>query len=148
ATPYTGTVTLTSSSGSTLLTIPVNFTVSTTGTGSTVLTVSPTTLTFNYRTGDAAPAAQQVSISTSPSATNFTATTTSPWISLSGAPGLTPGTLNVTLNTASLSPGTQTGTITINAQGATSQTVTVTANVTAPPVLTVNSSSATFSYRT
>jgi hypothetical protein len=146
---YSGTVTVAAGNG-TSVTIQVNLTTTTAGPSTPVLTVTPTTLTFNYRTGDPAPSAQGIQISSTNGSATFSATTNASWISLSQASGSTPSTLNISLNTGQLTQGQQTGTITITAPSASGspQNITVTANVTSPPVLTLNTASTSFSYRT
>src|SRR5207248_190863 len=57
ATPYTGAVTITPTGG-TAVTVPVSLTV----TAPAAVSATPTTLTFAFRAGDAAPASQPVSV--------------------------------------------------------------------------------------
>ena len=146
---YTGTVTISGNNGSSL-TLQVTLSTSSTGPATPVLSVGTTSLSFNYKKGDPTPTALPVQISASGVAVNFTVTPSANWISVSQTTGSTPSTLNVTLNTANLAVGTQTGTITVAAPGASNspQTINVTANVTAPPVLSLSVSSASFNYRT
>src|SRR2546429_537368 len=94
------TVTITGTSGTlshtTTLALTVNTTVST-------LTVTPTTLSFNYQIGSAVPGAQSVSVTASPAALSFTASTSGgTWLSAAPMNGTTPGTVSVTVNPASL----------------------------------------------
>src|SRR6266576_2321983 len=120
------TVTITGTSGTlshtTTLALTVNTTVST-------LTVTPTTLSFNYQIGSAVPGAQSVSVTASPAALSFTASTSGgTWLSAAPMNGTTPGTVSVTVNPASLTAGTYNGNVTISSPGATGspQTVQVT----------------------
>src|SRR5437667_11844704 len=97
------TVTITGTSGTlshtTTLALTVNTTVST-------LTVTPTTLSFNYQIGSAVPGAQSVSVTASPAALSFTASTSGgTWLSAAPMNGTTPGTVSVTDNPASLTAG-------------------------------------------
>src|SRR2546429_560493 len=83
-------------SHTTTLALTVNTTVST-------LTVTPTTLSFNYQIGSAVPGAQSVSVTASPAALSFTASTSGgTWLSAAPMNGTTPGTVSVTVNPASL----------------------------------------------
>src|SRR5581483_4037255 len=148
--PYQGTVTVPPNTGP-ALTIPVSLTVSTTSPSTPVLSVSPSSLTFNYRTGDPAPAAQNIQVGTTGGSTTYTATPSASWITVSPTSASTPGVVSVSVNTALLTQPTQTGTVTISASGAqgSPQIVSVTANVTTPPMLTVSvGNSTTFTYRT
>src|SRR5437870_3580145 len=120
------TVTITGTSGTlshtTTLALTVNTTVST-------LTVTPTTLSFNYQIGSAVPGAQSVSVTASPAALSFSASTSGgTWLSAAPMNGTTPGTVSVTVNPASLTAGTYNGNVTISSPGATGsqQTVQVT----------------------
>jgi uncharacterized protein (TIGR03437 family) len=149
ATAYPGTVTVTANNGTTV-NIQVNLTVSTSGAATPVLQVNPLSLTFNYRTGDPAPAAQNVQVVTVNGSTSYSATTNANWITVTPTSGSTPLTVAISVNPALLTQPTQTGTVTISAAGASSspQTVSVTANVTTPPSLTLSAGSTTFTYRT
>jgi uncharacterized protein (TIGR03437 family) len=146
---YTGTITLTASNGSTV-NITVTFNVGTTAPPTTTLAVSPNTLTFNYKQGDPAPAAQPVQISTNGASASFTVSTNVNWITLSQTSGTSPSTLNISVDPTRVPLGTNTGTVTVTSTGATNspQTITVTANVTSPPVLAVSASTTDFTYRT
>ncbi len=125
---YTGTITLTPSTGGSQ-TINVTMVV---GTGSS-LTVNPTSLTYNFTPGGTAPQAQQISV-TSPSGSSpisftYQATSESNFLQANTGGGnlangttlTTPVTLNATIDPtvlASLSAGvTHTGTITLTPVG-------------------------------
>jgi uncharacterized protein (TIGR03437 family) len=105
------------------------------------VSATPTSLTFSYRLGDTAPAAQTVTVSGG-SGLTFSATpsSTGNWLAASPATGTTPGSVSVSVNTANLTaPGTLNGTVTIagtgTAQGTT--TINVSVTVTAPlPTIT------------
>jgi uncharacterized protein (TIGR03437 family) len=88
------------------------------GTTSQTVTVAPTSLTFNFVPGGNVPAAQAVTVSTSDSsAVNISAQTNdgAKWLLITPANLTTPGTLNVSVNPASLTGGTYTGTVTVTA---------------------------------
>ena len=114
------------------------------------LNVSPSSLTFSYTTGAAAPAAQTFAVSSSGAALTYTVSTSGgTWLSATGA-GTTPSNVSVSVNPAGLAAGTYTGTVSVTSSGASNspQNVAVTLTVTSPPNLTVSSASLTFTYTT
>jgi uncharacterized protein (TIGR03437 family) len=129
-TPYTGTVTLTPSSGN-----PTTISVSLTVTPGASLVVSPTTLTFSNVQAGGATTSQTLSV-TGASGATFSATSDSPWLTVSPTSGSVPNTLTVTVNPANLAANATPyiGNITISGTGNTtgSTTVSVSATVTAP----------------
>lgn len=98
-------------------------------------TTSPGSLIFNTTYLGSNPAAQTVQVTSSSSTLAWTAISTASWLTVSPANGLTPGTLQVGVNSSTLTPGTYTGNVQIVSLGAatTTQLVTVTLNVVAPP---------------
>jgi uncharacterized protein (TIGR03437 family) len=135
---YNGNIQILPNGGNTV-NIPVTLTV----TAPPAVSATPTTLSFDYRLGDSAPAAQLLTVSGGGGgALAFTATPSSNgnWLVASPATGTTPGSVNVSINpSAFTTTGTFNGTVTVaGASGAPgSTTVTVTVNVTAPlPTLT------------
>jgi uncharacterized protein (TIGR03437 family) len=146
---YTGQVTITTSTGASFA-IPV--TLNTTGTGgavSPVLSLGTTSVNLTYRQGDPAPTGQTVQVTATNGNANFTVTTDSNWITVTPTSGSTPGTLTISLNPSLVRLGSQTGKVTVTAPGATGspQVITVTANVSAPPVLSLDTNAASFTYR-
>ncbi len=145
---YNGTVSV-SSPGQSTINIPVSFEV----VGSLPdLTVSPGSLTFNHQEGGAAPAAQQLSVTSGTTvAINVAASTSSGgnWLSATPSSGNTPQTVSVSVNPAGLSPGSYNGTVTVTSAGAgnSPQTANVTLNVTAAPTISLAPSSLTFNYQ-
>jgi Viral BACON domain len=125
-------------------------TVSAPVTAPTIL-VSPASLTYNYQSGGTAPAAQNVAVSSSGSAFNYTVSTSATWLTASPTSGSTPGSVSVSVSPQSLSAGTYTGTVTITSAGASNnpKTVAVTLNVTAAalPTLGVSPASLTYNYQ-
>lgn len=81
---------------------------------------SPASLTFSSVTGGTAPPSQTVSITSSSGVLGYTASASSTgnWLSV-GAPasGNTPGTITVSVNSASLGSGSYQGTITLTPSG-------------------------------
>lgn len=78
------------------------------------LTVTPTSLTFTAHAGGAAPAAKNVSVTSSGSARHFTVTTSAAWLTATPTSGTTPATVRVSANPAHLTAGTYTGTVRIS----------------------------------
>jgi uncharacterized protein (TIGR03437 family) len=131
---YNGNIALTPQGGGSTVNVPVTLTV----TAPPTVSATPTTLTFSYRVGDAAPAGQTVTVSggSASSALSF-GVTVSPagqWLVATPTTGTTPGTVTVSINTTGLSAQTYTGTVTIagtsGALGTT--TIQVSLTVTAP----------------
>ncbi|MFB3814850.1 MAG: beta strand repeat-containing protein [Terriglobales bacterium] len=147
---YSGTVTIASTgAANSPRTVPVTLTV--TAAALPNLSVTPASLSFSYQIGNAAPAAQNVSVSSSGAALNYTITKSAAWLSASPTSGSTPGTVAVSVNPGGLAAGTYTGTVTVASTGAanTPRTVGVTLTVTAAPVapnLQVSPSSLSFAY--
>jgi uncharacterized protein (TIGR03437 family) len=145
ANQYSGTVTITSagSSGSPI-NIPVTFNV----VAAQTFTASPTTLSFSYTVGTAAPAVQSFQLS-SGGAASFSVTTPSSasWLQVSPSSGTTPATLSVSVNTQGLAAGNYTAMITINSPysptaAAASVTVNLTVTqITVTPVTITNAAS-------
>jgi hypothetical protein len=147
---YNGTVTVTSSGASNSpLSVPVTLTVA----AQPNLTVSPSSLTFNFQIGGTAPASQTVSVGSTGAALSYTVTSSTvsggSWLSATPASSTTPGTETVSVNTSGLAAGTYTGTVRIAATSAgnSPQAVGVTLNVTSAPNLTVSPSSLTFNFQ-
>ena len=133
---YNGTISLVSSGGT--QTVPVTLVVSTTGTGggtSGNVTLSPTSMTFNYTQGGTVPGGQGFNVTTSSgngtSISYSVASTTATggnWLQTNVTSGFTPGAVNVVLNSSvvsALSPGTYTGTVTVSPNGGSPSTVSV-----------------------
>ena len=102
------------------------------------MTAAPATLTFSYETGQAAPAAQTVAVSTSGEPVSFTAAASGgAWLAVDRTSGIamagSPVTLTVTVAVDGLIPGSYTGRITLTSSNASNKaaTVSVTLAVTA-----------------
>ena len=129
---YTGIVMITPSGGL-AVGIPVTLTI----TAATSISTTPTSLTFDYRLGDAAPAAKQLTVSGSAGFT-ATATSTGNWLVATPTAGTAPGTVNVSINKDNVTAtGTLNGTVVVAATGGAtgSTTVNVTLTVTSLPTL-------------
>jgi uncharacterized protein (TIGR03437 family) len=127
ATPYNGRITLTFQNASTpAAVIPVKYTVN----AAQTVTVSPSqALTFSYPLGGAAPAAQQLNVSSTGGPVNFTVGTSSTggWLNVDATSGTTgasgnPKAINVTIDPSKIPAGTLAGAtlngaITIGAPG-------------------------------
>lgn len=131
------------------LTVPVTFIVLPAQT----LALSPSSMTFNYSIGSVVPAAQQLSVTSTGGALNFTVAVpaVATWLKASAQSGATPlsAPLNISVDPTGLVVGTYTGTLTVSspAAGNSPLTVSVTLNVAAlpVPVLTTVSNAASFS---
>jgi uncharacterized protein (TIGR03437 family) len=129
--------------------IPVTLTV----TAGTILP-SPTTLSFTQVQGGAAPPAQNVTVSGSPVALIFTATTSTTdgnaWLTVTPQTGTTPATLQIGLSAVAgtLPTGSYYGTVTITSAGAAGSPINipVTMTVVAPQTLIAVPASLSFSY--
>lgn len=129
---------------------PQTVAVTLTVTAAPTISLSTNTATFSYQIGAAAPAPQSVSVTTSTPGLTFGATSDMPWLSVTPASGTTPGSLAISLNTASLTtPGTFTGHITVTAAGTSNspQIITVTANVTSAPNIQASPSALSFAFQ-
>ncbi len=141
---YTGTVTVSSSSG-TPLTIGV--TLSVILDSSIVLVANPASFSFSSLTGAPGPAAQTMKVTVSGGNVVFQADVSAPpngkWLSVAPSVSLTPSLITVSVDPKALSPGTYNGSITLRVQGVanSSQVVPVTYTIqTAPlvPTITAN----------
>jgi uncharacterized protein (TIGR03437 family) len=99
-------------------------------------------LTFTQGSGATAPAAQTITVSSTPVSLTFAASavtaTGGSWLSVSPSSGSTTGTVQVSVNAGSLAVGTYTGSVTITASGASGSPITypVTLNVVTPITIT------------
>jgi len=136
-----GSLTL-SATGATSVTIPVSFTV----TAAPTIGANPTSLSFTAQQGGANPAVQTVSLSNTGGGTlNWSATETTPWLTVSPASGTGTGTVTVSVTTGSLTAGPQpAGSVTFSAPGATSVTIPVSFTVTAAPAISASPTSLSF----
>lgn len=114
------------------------------------LQTSPGSLTFTGNFQGANPAAQSLQLSTSGAgALAWTAISTAPsWLSISASSGLTPATLQVSVNTSGLAAGQYNGSIRLAALGAadSTQLINVTLNVVVPaPAIVLSPAQMNFS---
>ncbi len=139
-TPYTAQIVLAFQNSATPpITVPVSLTVLT----AQNLTIAPQNLSFNFQVGNAAPAAQKLTVS-STTPVSFTATSTSSpagWLVVDATSGTTPKDLNVSINPQGLAVGIYNGSISVTTPGSASPVVTnVILNVaaaSAPQLVTV-----------
>ena len=148
---YNGTVTITASSPvSRSLSIPVTFTVGSGGTPSSSFSVDRTTLSFAGQVNGAAPASQQINVSSTPSGTTFSVTRSttdgSNWLQVSPTSGTAPAAITVAVNTTGLMAGNYSGTITLTPETGNPVTVSVSLSLAAPPGLNASPASLQFSY--
>ena len=105
-------------------------------TAAPTLSVNASQLSFDYRVGDAPPAPQTLSLSSSSAGLAYTATArSSGWLEVSPAGGTTPGALSVQIHTGSLASGTYAGEIEISANAASNRTMSIPVSLTVKPDL-------------
>jgi uncharacterized protein (TIGR03437 family) len=145
---YNGTIQVTSpGAGNSPAAIAVQFSVAP-GT----LSAPTATLTFTQAAGGPAPLAQSIAVSGSPAPLSYTATATmlngAGWLSVTPAAGITPSSVQVSVNGAALGVGQYIGSVTIASSGATGSptAVPVVLNVVAPAVLAASPTSLSFTY--
>ncbi|MEZ5398127.1 MAG: hypothetical protein R2729_00575 [Bryobacteraceae bacterium] len=116
------------------------------------LVVAPQAMAFDYTPGTAVPAAQPISLTTPNTVVNYSATAATisggSWLSVSPTGGVSPATLNVSVNPQNLTPGTYAGSITItSAQATTPRVVQVTLTVRqAAPTLVLSRDALSFAF--
>jgi uncharacterized protein (TIGR03437 family) len=132
---YTGSVIITSAGAiGSPITVPVILNVNAPQT----LTANPTSLTFAYTTGLAAPAAQSVTATITGAAVPITAqvqtTPAAPWLAVTPATTASPATFSVSVTPGALAPGTYTSSISMSAPNSlTPLSIPVTLTITAIP---------------
>jgi uncharacterized protein (TIGR03437 family) len=146
---YSGLITITAvgAAGS-----PQNVAVTLVVTGSPLLTVSHTSLTFSYQVGGSLPASQSLGIGSSGSALSYTAAATAAggaWLAVGPVSGTTSGSLTVAVSPAGLAPGTYRGAINLTAVGAGNSPTVVEVRlvVSFSPVLVPNPAALSFAYQ-
>jgi uncharacterized protein (TIGR03437 family) len=139
---------LTPTSGlSTPLSVPVALTV----TAAPQVTASPASLAFNYQIGGTNNVLQQlVSLTSTGAPLTFGAPSVSAvWLVATASGSVTPATLTVGLQTASLTqPGTYTGSVSLSVSGAPPLVIPVKVTVSTSPLLTATPATLTFTYQT
>ncbi len=147
---YTGTITVSAPNASNT---PQNVAVTLVVSTSPFLSVSQSSLTFNYQVGSAAPSAQPLAISGTSNGMNYTVTPATAsgvnWLAVSPSTGATASTVNVSVNATGLTAGTYAGSLSIVSSGAVNSplTVPVTLIVTDTPVLNISPASLSFTYQ-
>ena len=123
----TGNVTVTSA-GASNSSQKITVTLGVTGTppSGTSFNITPGSLSFTYASGTSKPGTQNLSIASSGTALQFTATASGGnWLTVSPATGSTPTTVKVSANPTGLAVGTYKGSITITSGGASNSQQTV-----------------------
>jgi len=126
---------ITVSGGLNQLVIPVSFTVQPANT----LSLSSTSLNFNYQAGLGTPAPQVITVSSPGGAVPFTTQVATSiggnWLIVSQSAGSTPSNLAVSINPAGLTTGIYPGTITLTSSDGSNQKLSININLTvsAPP---------------
>ena len=104
-----------------------------------VFTVAPETLTFNFSPGGATPASQQITVGSTGEPIAYTASATvaagvAPWLILNASSGTTPSVLTVSVNPGTLAAGIYQGTINlVGGGGAVTRSIPVTLNIASVP---------------
>jgi uncharacterized protein (TIGR03437 family) len=147
---YTGFVVITPTNGGAALQVPVTLNI----TGSPTFSASPTSITFNYESGQATPPQQNINLAVVGGTSTFTITPTTNtggnWLVVFPLSGVTPAILTVGVQQPSfLPPGVYTGNIRVTS--GTGQpaaiNIPVTLNVSSNPLLSVSPNSLQFSYQ-
>ena len=133
---YTGHVTVTSTGaqGSPAI-VTVTFTIASPPPPQPILSVLPSTLTFNATQGGANPTSQAVNVTNTGTGTlNFTAGSDSSWLTVTPTSGTAPQPLQISAIVGTLAAGTYTGHITVTSAGAqgSPSSITVTFTVATP----------------
>ena len=112
------------------------------------LSVSPASLSFNYQSGGATPAAQTFAVSSSGSALSYTTATSATWLAATPSSGTTPGNVSVSVNPTGLTAGAYTGSVTMTPSSASisPKTVAITLTITSAQLSTLNTSPASLSF--
>jgi hypothetical protein len=135
---YNGTITITSNGGADQ-TVAVTLSVAP-DTGP-VISVSPTTLTFNAVVNSSNPADQTFTIANIGTGTlTWSLSDNASWLSVSPTSGSNGASPTVSVDITSLAAGTYNGTITISSNGGADKTVAVVLTITSGPLLTVTPS--------
>ncbi|MBL8218456.1 MAG: hypothetical protein JNL62_04470, partial [Bryobacterales bacterium] len=130
--------------------IPVVYTVGTGGGTGSGFSVQPTTMTFTQVLGGGIPPSQSLTLASPGLQYNYTASASTnsggSWLTASPNAGVTPASVNVSVNAGSLGIGTYFGTVVVAAAGAPNspQIVNVTLNVVNAPVITASPTSLAF----
>jgi hypothetical protein len=141
---HQGTIILSSTPASNIVSIPVVLNVTTTGAGF----VNPGSLSFNYASGSSTPQTATLNVSGSATGQAFTATADQTWLTIFPQQGTTPGTISVLSNPTGRADGTYNANITVSFTGLTqSQTIPVTMTIAAAPTLVVNKDPVRFNYQ-
>jgi uncharacterized protein (TIGR03437 family) len=113
------------------------------------LAIDVSSLTFTGQVGGAAPAPQEIHVTSNPSGTQFSVSVTSQgnWLDAGPTPTTTPEVITVSVNTGGLQAGTYTGTVTLSPSVGPSIDIPVTLNLTGGSALTVSVTQLEFYYQ-
>jgi len=114
-------------------TLPITVVISGGSTGTPLINVTPTSLSFSGVVGEPNPAGQTIAIANSGGGTlSWTASDDAGWLSLTPVAGTNGGTVSAAITVGGLAAGTYTGSITISETGGGTKNVPVTLVLTAP----------------
>ncbi|HEU0122877.1 MAG TPA: hypothetical protein VFQ91_20260 [Bryobacteraceae bacterium] len=151
---YSGMVSLVPTVSGTGLTVPVTFTIS--SSGSMGFAVSPGTVNFSYQSNGPTPGGQSVYVTNNSSIVTYSATANASWIKLTtnliGNPaqtvtGSSNSYLNLYVDPTDLSTGNYSNTVTVTASTGAVQTINVLLSVNSTGALTASPTSLTFQYQ-
>ena len=104
------------------------------GSGSPILSISPSSLSFAAIQGGSNPAPSNLNVTNTGTGTlTFTDSTDASWLSATPTSGTAPQTVQVSASVGNLTPGTYTGHVTVTAAGAQNSPAVATATLTVSP---------------
>jgi hypothetical protein len=142
---YTASILLVPTAGGNAVSVSVAVNV----TPANFISISQTSLSFNYKIGGVSPAPEIVLVSSSGASIRFDAIASAAWLKVSQSAQNTPGAVTVTANPQGLSAGTYSGSVSIVADAANNspQNVSVTLTVTNAVTFTANPFGMSFAYQ-
>jgi uncharacterized protein (TIGR03437 family) len=150
---HTGTITITPAGGGNPTIVPVTLTAAGVGEPNRTLTLTQTAVNIRYQTGGSIPPLQVVSVVPAGGASEFTASTTTPWVRLvsdfnttpaMSVLGLAPSDFGVLIEPAGLVTGVHVGVITVMGPGVPAEQLSVTLTISNGTALNANPSSLLF----
>jgi hypothetical protein len=134
--------------GTTNTTLNVPVTVTVISASSIQQTVSPSTLTYSGTAGGVAPAAQTLSLQTSPTSAAYSVSSDQSWLTATPVSGSTPASVQISVSPTGLAAGKYTGNITVSVPSASNPTlkvpVTFTLTTATPTVFKLSPATLTF----
>lgn len=116
-------------------------------TNSASLGLSPSSVSYSVNLGAPNPTPQTVQLTAAGGVLPWTAVVSAPWLSASPASGISPASIQVSVNSSSLGPGTFNGTVIVTSLGAINSPQVINANITVippPPSIALSASGLNF----